>query len=341
MFTRIVVPLDGTEHAELALPVAARIARATGGSLLLVRVVLPPVEYGTYGFSQTIIVDPTLYEVSLDEATTYLSEVLSRNQSLLAGIKTETEGISGATSPTIFQEVRLYHADLVVLCSRGETGLKRWVFSSMAQQAVRHSPTPVLVLNEHGHFPAFQPLERPLRILLPLDGSPLAETALESTIRLIATLAGSQQTTLHLLRVVDNPFPYGRTRSFSHVDKIMQEEEVQKAQSYLHDVMGRVQEMLPAGLNLTLGSSVAVDVDVVKAILTEAGTVDEGPSAVPYDLVAIATHGRTGLRRMFMGSVSENLLGTTRLPLFFVRPQEEAAWQTEPVAQAERAQARS
>jgi nucleotide-binding universal stress UspA family protein len=341
MFTRIVVPLDGTEHAELALPVAARIARANSGSLLLVRVVLPPVEYGTYGFSQIPIANPTPYEVSLDDATTYLSEVLSRNEALLAGIKTETDETAGATAPTIFQEARLYHADLIVLCSRGETGLKRWVFNSIAQQVVRHSPTPVLVLNEHGHFPAFQPLERPLRILLPLDGSPLSETALEPTIRLIATLAASQQTVLHLLRVVDNPFPYGRTRSFSYVDKMMQEEEVQKAQNYLHDVMGRVQEMLPVGLNLTLGSSVAVDVDVVKAILTEAAPVDEGQSATPYDLVAIATHGRTGLRRMFMGSVSENLLGTTRLPLFFVHPHEKAAWQTEPMTQAENVEARS
>lgn len=340
MFTRIVVPLDGTDHAELALPVAARIARATGGSLLLVRVVLPPVEYGTYGFSQTFILDPTPYEISLDKATAYLSEVLYRNQSLLSGIKTETEEISGATSPTIFQEARLYHADLIVLCSRGETGLKRWVFNSMAQQTVRHSPTPVLVLNEHGQFPPFQEQERPLRVLLPLDGSPLSETALEPTIRLIAALAASQQTALHLLRVVDIPFPYGQTRSFSHVDKIMQEEEVQKAQHYLFEVMEQVQKMLPAGLNLTLGSSVAVDVDVVKAILLEAGAVNEEQAAVPYDLVALATHGRTGLQRLLMGSVSENLLGATRLPLFFVRPHDEAAWQKGQPAQAAHAKAR-
>jgi nucleotide-binding universal stress UspA family protein len=339
MFTRIVVPLDGTEHAERALPVAARVARATGGSLLLIRVVLPPVEYGTYGFSQIPVMNPTPYEVSLDEATTYLSEVLYRYETLLAGIKTETDETAGATAPTIFREARLYHADLIVLCSRGETGLKRWVFSSIAQQAIRRSPIPVLVLNEHGLFPPFQQPERPLRVLLPLDGSALSEMALEPTVRFIATLAGSQQATLHLLRVVDIPFPYGRMRPFSHIDKIMQEEEVQKAQSYLHEVIGRVPKMLPTGINLTLGSSVVVDVDVVKAILTETGTADVEQSAEPYDLVAVATHGHTGLRRMFMGSVSENLLGATRLPLFFVRPHEEAAWQAEFVEHGESARA--
>ncbi len=329
MFTRIVVPLDGTEHAERALPVAARIARATGGSLLLVRVVLPSVEYGTYGFAPVPIVDPTPYEIALDEATSYMSQLLYSNESLLAGIKTETHEISGSASPHIFQEARAYHADLIVLCSRGETGLKRWVFNSIAQQAIRQSPASVLVLNEHGHFPPFQALERPLRVLLPLDGSPLAETALEPTLRLLATLAGTHQATLHLLRVVAIPFPYGKTRSFSHMDELIQEEDVSLAQSYLHEVMEKVQKMLPAGLNLTLGSSVAVDVEVVKAILTEAGALDDGRGTEPYDLVAIATHGRSGLSRMLMGSVSEGLLGVTRLPLFVVRPHEEITGEEE------------
>jgi nucleotide-binding universal stress UspA family protein len=328
MFTRIVVPLDGTEHAERALPVASRIARATDGSLLLVRVVLPPLEYGMYGFAPVQVVESTPYEIAIDEATSYMSQLLYSNEALFAGIKMETHEIAGAASPIVFQEARAYHADLIVLCSRGETGLKRWAFSSMAQQAIRHSPVSVLVLNEHGHFPPFQPLERPLRVLLPLDGSPLAETALEPTIQFLAMLAGTQQATLHLLRVVDMPFSYGKTRSFSHVDELMQAEEVSRAQSYLHEVMGRVQTMLPAGCNLTLGSSVAVDVDVVKAILTEAGAIEDGRAAESYDLVAIATHGRSGVSRMLMGSVSEGLLGTTRLPLFFVRPQKESVMPT-------------
>jgi nucleotide-binding universal stress UspA family protein len=327
MFTRIVVPLDGTGHAELALPVAARIARATGGSLLLIRVVLPPIEYGTYGLSQTMIVNPTPYECVLDEASIYLRAVLDRNESLLAGIKTETEATSGATYPAIFQEARLYHADLIVLCSRGETGLKRWVFSSVAQQSVRHSPIPVLVLNEHGFFPPFQQEDRPLRVLLPLDGSSLSETALEPTVRFIAALAGSQQAVLHMLRAVGIPFPYGRTRSFSHVDKMMQEEDMQKAQSYLHDAIGRVQAMLPVGLNLTVGSSMSVDIDPAMAILTETGATEEVQSAQPYDLIAMATHGRSGVQLMLMGSVTEHLLGATHLPLLIVRPSEQAAWQ--------------
>ncbi|HEY5004887.1 MAG TPA: universal stress protein [Ktedonobacteraceae bacterium] len=325
MFTRIVVPLDGTEHAERALPVAARIARATRGSLFLVRVVLPPIR-GTHTFSPTLTFSPAIaqaptpYELALAHASSYLHEVLQRYASVLVGIKIETEEISGAASSTIFQEARLYNADLIVLCSRGETGLKRWIFSSIAQQSVRHSPACALVLNEHGLFPPFHRQDCPLRVLLPLDGSPCSETALEPTIQLLAALVGSQQAVLHLFRIVAIPLPSGKTRSFAHGDAMTQEEEVLNAQRYLHTVIGSLQGKLPAGLNLTLGSSVGVERDVATALLTEANA--SAPSAEPYDLMAMATHGRSGLQRLLMGSVTEHLLGATQLPLLIVRPHE-------------------
>jgi hypothetical protein len=61
--------------------------------------------------------------------------------------------------------------------------------------------------SEQGDFPSFSLQERLLRVLVPLDGSPLAETALDPTLRLMAALAGSTQTVLHLLEVVHLPFP--------------------------------------------------------------------------------------------------------------------------------------
>ncbi len=331
MFTRIVVPLDGTEHAERALPVAARIARATGGSLFLTRAVVHQMKEThtfspAYTFSPAIALAPTAYEIALEQASSYLHEVLHRYASALIGIHTETEETSGAISSAIFQEARLSHADLIVICSRGEGGLKRWVFRSIAQQLVRHSPTPVLVLNEHGLFPPFQRQDRPLRVLLPLDGSPLSESALEPTLQLIAALAGSQQAVLHLLRIVDVPLPYGKNRSFAQRE-MTQEEEVQHALRYLCDVMNSAQEKIPVGLNLTLGSSVCAERDAAMALQTEAGAADEVPATESYDLMAMATHGRSGLQRMLMGSVTEHVLGTTRLPLLIVRPHKLAAWQ--------------
>jgi len=324
MFERIFVPLDGTEHAERALPVATRIARATGGTLMFVSVVFPLVEYATYTVSQTVDLHPTAHEAMRERASAYLDDVLLRYEAELAGLKTEKLITSGSASPSIFEEADLRHADLIVLCSRGETGLKRWLFGSVAQQAVRHSPVPILVLNEHGDFPPFAHQQQLLRVLVPLDGSSLAETALEPTIRLIAILAGSTQTALHLLEVIDIPFPYGKMRVHSEVDQMMQQEETQKAQNYLHDVTTRLLAHLPVEFNLMVTSAVVASKDIAKTILVEAEPTEEELQKEPYDLIAIATHGRGGLQRLLMGSVTEQLLGATKLPLLVVRPHDQA-----------------
>ncbi len=79
MFERIVVPLDGTEHAERALPVAARIAQATNGTLIVISVVLPPIEFGTYTGSRTVELHPTASQARQEHASRYLDEVLQRH----------------------------------------------------------------------------------------------------------------------------------------------------------------------------------------------------------------------------------------------------------------------
>lgn len=323
MFERIIVPLDGTEQAERAVPVAARIALATGGTLIFVSVALPEYEYGAYAASRAVVPHPESSEAALERASMYLHEVLHRYAKELAGIETAMEVTSGTAALSIFKEADEQHADLIVLCSQGETGFKRWVLGSVAQQAVRHSPVPVLVLNAHGAFPPFSDKEHPLRVLLPLDGSSLSEEALEPTIRFIAALVGPAQAALHLVRVIDMPLPYSKARAYSHVDKMMQEEEEQKARDYLHDLMDRILIHVPAGLQLTVTSSIIVSMDVTKAICAEAEPDQEEQQAEPYDLVALATHGRGGLQRLLMGSVTEHLLGTIKVPMLIVRPHEQ------------------
>lgn len=147
MFQRILVPLDGTELSEKAIPVAAWIARASGGTIVFVRVVLPPVEFGTYTPDRTIPLKPSAFERREAEATSYLTGILSSHADELAGIKTEIDVTAGAESHEIYSEARLEHVDLIVISSKEETGLKRLVFGSVAQEVVRHSPTPVLVLH--------------------------------------------------------------------------------------------------------------------------------------------------------------------------------------------------
>jgi nucleotide-binding universal stress UspA family protein len=236
--------------------------------------------------------------------------------------------IAETTSSSMFEEARLQRGDLVVLCSQEESGLKNWIFGNVARQAVCHRPVPaVLALNEHGAFPPFSLQERLLRVLVPLDGSPLAETALD--LRLMAALAGSTQTVLHLLEVVHLPFPSERARAFSNVEKMMEEEEVQKAQSYLHDEMSQLLALLPTRLNLTMTYSVVPGMDVAKAILAEAEPAEEQWEVKPYELIAMTTHGWEEPRRQHVGSVTKQLFESTRLPLLVMRSPEKETEQND------------
>ena len=148
MFQRILVPLDGSELSEKAIPVAAWIARASGGTIVFVSVVLPPIEFGTYSPERTFALKPSAFERREAEANRYLTGITTKYADELAGINTEIDVTAGAMSAGIYSEARLEHVDLIVIYSKGETGLNRWVFGSIAQEVVRHSPVPVLVLQE-------------------------------------------------------------------------------------------------------------------------------------------------------------------------------------------------
>jgi nucleotide-binding universal stress UspA family protein len=310
MLKRILVPLDESERAERAIPVAARIARASGASIVFVHVVLPAVEFGTYTVDHLVALKPGAFERRLAKANDYLTHVVQAYASHLAGIDVATDIVSGAASPAIFSAACWEQVDLVILCSHSETGLKRWMFGSAAQGAVRHSPVPVLVLNENGVVPSTLEESHPFRVLVPLDGSPLAETALEPAAHLASLLVAPAAIELHLLRVVDLPVAGGKFPI--NFDVALRKEALQEAETYLKEVTARLQESL-VDVRVSITSSDVISMDI-------AGTIIQQAHESGYDLIAMTTHGRSGLRRLMMGSVTEHVLGTTKLPLLIVRP---------------------
>ncbi|HEV2580237.1 MAG TPA: universal stress protein [Ktedonobacteraceae bacterium] len=323
MFERILVPLDGSKASERAIPVAARIAHATGGTIVFVEVVLPPIEFGTYTADRTIPLKPGAFERREGAAAHYLTSIPETYAGELAGIKTELDLSVGAASPEIYEAARLERIDLIVLCSHGETGLKRWAFGSIAQEAVRHSPAPVLVLNEHGIIPPVPEYAQPLRILVPLDGSPFAEAAILPAANLVAALSTSPHDELHLLRVVVLPTVYRKMKSQVYHSDLMLDDIKRDAEKYMKSVAEHCEKDL-AGFNLQVSTSVVVNPDVTGTIVREAAQARDVAQSTGYDLVAMATHGRSGLQRLMMGSVADHILGNTKHPLLIVRPHAEA-----------------
>ena len=122
MYKRILVPLDGSARAEQAIPVAARIARALGGSVILLRVATAPVGTGKYSTTSGYVEETV--DADITGATSYLENIAGSNE--LAGIKTEVKTFIGSVAPAILSAAQSFHANLIVMCSHGYTGFKRW-----------------------------------------------------------------------------------------------------------------------------------------------------------------------------------------------------------------------
>lgn len=326
MFKRILVPLDRSTRAEHALPVAARLARAAGGTLILVEISNTHLEYGPYrdpgsGFA------PLIIDRDDREVTEYLRTIA--HSPLLADLATETVVASGQVATTILELAQTHAADLLVMVSHGRTGLARWILGSMTQQVARHAVIPVLALSDDGPSPADIALGavRPLRVLVPLDGSPLAETALAPTLELVRSLVSPTGGEIHLLRVVDAAVMHNETTgkaldlSAEEITPFTAHIHFDEARAYLAQVVASLQNQMAGETSPMITSSVVANYDAAGAIIAKAERTqarsDRGGEG-PFDVIALATHGRSGLERWALGSVMERVLEKTHLPLCIV-----------------------
>lgn len=313
MYKRILVPLDGSARAERAIPVAVRIARALGGSIILLRVATAPVDTGKYSSTSGYVEEAA--DTDLAGAASYLENIAGSDQ--LAGIKTEIKTFIGAVAPAILSASQSFHANIIVMCSHGYTGFKRWTLGSVADKVTRHSPIPVFVLREGGPMPATAE-HQTVRALVAVDGSSLSEAVFEPAAYLAAALAEatSQQGALHLLRVVDLPASGGKFKSDAHIDTGLKEQVKHEDEAYLATLVHRLSEDGDlAHLDLAITSSVEADPDIAEAIVKKS-------EQEKFDFIAIATHGRGGVQKWALGSVAGRVLHATSLPLLIMRPQE-------------------
>ncbi len=309
MFERILVPLDGSKRSERAIPVAARIARAATGTVILVQVTELPSDFFTEGKYPSQMYPGDLIEEGKALAANYLDNV--SKQSELVGLKTETRVEHGDAAQSIRAATEPLGVDLIVMCSHGYTGFKRWALGSVAQKIIPHSSVPVLVLRDGGPTLSV----KPLYALVALDGSPMSEEVLAPVIQLMAALAPSEEKTLHLTHVVELPLTYGRIGIHAYVNQ-MKEEAKRLSQGYLAAVAERLTHGDVPGLTVT--TSIAVNVDVAEALVQVAQ--QQLLAGGHFDLVAMATHGRSGLQRLLMGSMTDHVMGATKLPMLVVHP---------------------
>lgn len=316
MFQRILVLLDGSKRAELALPVAARLARASGASLTLLRMVTLPPDYVWYKLEPPFLAQDILATEMLN-ASTYLKVKVWEMEA--AGIPVRTHVMPDLPLEQVHTFIEGQAIDLVVLCSRGQISFRPRTQRSMTQQVLRQSPVPVLVLQETcGQSGTLYPRDaRPVRILVPLDGSALAETALPPAAELSAALSAPLSGMLHLVRVLPSANVLGATEVIGQLRGRVRDDALAYLQATSQAPLCSAIGQLP----LSVTTSVLLQPDVAEAIVRVAEAKPQNAeTGGGCDIIALTPHGRSGHRHPSMGNTAERILQETRLPFLVVPP---------------------
>jgi nucleotide-binding universal stress UspA family protein len=301
MIRSVLVPLDGSPFAEHALPLAVAIARRTRAKLHLVRVHRPPPP-------PLAADDAKIYlEADLairDAEQAYLDEQAERLRAE-GRLSVVTEILDPPVADAIADYVQRANLDLVVMTTHGRGPLTRLWIGSVADHLIRTLTVPVLLIRPREGAPV--PVPAPgCRILLPLDGSSVGEAAVEPA----TELAGSLDLGLTLVQVVEPPPLIADGPAVFPVpwaDELL-ETRRRESEDYLQDVADRLRDR-----GLEVDTVVAVRAAVAEAILELAQADDVA-------LVAVSTHGRGGIQRLLIGSVTDKVVRAAVKPVLVVRP---------------------
>jgi nucleotide-binding universal stress UspA family protein len=274
VFHRILVPLDGSENAERALPWALAYASSGRTPVVLTRVLDPiyPLKGMPFGEGSS-------------EARAYLGNVARTFAELSVPLRLTLP--AGPTARSIVECAVQERCGLIIMATRGNSTVVRWLVGGITEQVIRLSPIPILVVRSQTRPPGGPP---PKRILIPLDGSSAARKALTWAIR----LARHHGVSLALVHVV--PGSGGRSRKF----RLLKDQ----ATGELGGLCARLREKrIPALFQVREG-------DAAEEILH---SISSG------DLVVLTTHGRSGLKRWILGSVAEKVIHEARVPVFIFK----------------------
>lgn len=311
MYRTLLVPLDGSSFAEHALPCALAIARRSPAKIRLASVVTPLAEAYVEGlYFSTVDLEKQLV---LNQQA-YLDRVRSR---LLqhAQIDVTAEVLHGEVGATLNRLIDQGGSDLVVMATHGRGTMGRFWLGSVADEMLRHVTVPLLLVRP-GEEAVDLAVEPNLgKAVVALDGSPLAEQILEPAVTVAGLMPGAS---LMLMRAIHTVVPVAWTpdvpegereaRQLMQQVQSMQAKLTGEAGSYLEAVAAKIRER-----GLTVQTEVIVEDQAAAAILREAEKTKAG-------LIAVATHARSGLSRMILGSIADKVIRGAHVPVLVYHP---------------------
>ncbi|HLG71741.1 MAG TPA: universal stress protein [Chloroflexota bacterium] len=289
---KIVVPLDGSDLAERALPLAMRLAQLSGSELRLVQAAISPasLEVGT------------AVEALVEAGQEYLEE---RAAELRAKHRIQVT-VHAAIAPAVqlvLSEAAQPDVAAVVMSTHGRTGLVRLLMGSVAEGVLRESPIPVYLVPAAALAGS---AERIKSILVPLDGSALSYSVLAP----VTELARAAHAHLTLMRVFGDEEELARAPQQPALRAA--EQQIDRLEDKAHGYFAPIKAHLRS-MGLTVDAEWTTGVPAQEILATA--------QLIQPDLIALATHGRSGIQRLRYGSVAESVLRHAKAPVMTFGPE--------------------
>ena len=282
MFSNILVPLDGSAESNVALPVARTVARATGGTVTLLRIVEP----GHASASDQASVGLHRIEAELAESAPRVDATV-----------VEAEHVGRA----ILDQIQRRSADLVIMRTHGRAGINRALLGSVTQEVLSASPVPVLLLRPGGRR-----MTHLRKLLVPIDGSPGGTLALATAVELART-TGAALKLVEIAQPASNWVYAGDAYGdMAYYDPAWDEEALASARSYVDAVVARVR-----AANVDVEGEARQEPLVAGAIVVAADTAN-------CDLIVMSTRALTGPARAILGSTADAVVRGAHCPVLLI-----------------------
>ncbi len=289
MIGKILCPVDYSAPSQAALRLAARLAAANGSELVVAHAFHYP---AVAAANETPLPDVSINLVREDEKRGLEAAVHEARQ--LGATKVTSEFLEGSPWHELVDLGAAQHADLIVIGTHGRTGLKRLVIGSVAEKVARHALSSVLVVRNNPDGPRFD------HVLCPIDLSEDSSQMVERA----EQLAQPNGIGIDLLHAIQLPLAAsGDPMLVDHIAELDARATAQ-LERYGDEVRGR--------------KRIGVRTEVLTGNPSEL-ILAKAEADRSIDLIAVGSHGRTGLKRLVMGSVAENLVRHAPCSVLVVR----------------------
>jgi nucleotide-binding universal stress UspA family protein len=302
MYSKILVPLDGSKTAETALPLARSFARSLEIPVELLGVV-DIAEMARHVSADRVSMLRTL----VDDATRKFGDYLERVAKNFPNGKVLCTVRQGNAPEAIIESAAAEKQTLIAMATHGRSGLDRWLLGSVAEKVLRGASNPTLVVRAKEERNPTWGMATLKRVIVPLDGSELAEHILPY----VEALAKHLDLEVTLFGIYGGPLAAGRKGDgFYNADQM--DVLIAELRAEIVTYLGiKTEEMKRRGL------------EKVSFIAKEGLAADEIMALArhtPDSLIAMCTHGRSGVQRWMLGSVTETVVRHGGAPVLVVRP---------------------